>query len=49
MPSRTLRLAAAALGTAGHIEQALPGDITASSKAEDIIFCRIFEVNRLTF
>ena len=49
MPGRTLRLAATALGTARHIEQALPGDISASAKAEDIIFCRIFEVNRLTF
>ena len=31
MPGRTLRLAATTFGAAGHIQQALPGDIGASS------------------
>lgn len=49
MPGRTLRLATAAFGAAGHIQQTLPRDIGASAKAKYIIFSRIFEVNRLTF
>ena len=49
MPGRALRLAATAFGTAGHIQQALPRDITAGTQPKDIIFGRIFKIYRLTF
>ena len=47
MPSGTLRLAPAALSAARHIEQALPRDIRCRADAEDVIFLRILEVDRL--
>ena len=47
VPGGALRLAAAALGAGGEVEQALPGELLDLGDAEDVVLARVLEVDRL--
>ena len=47
VPGGALRLAAAALGAGGEVQQALPGELLDLGDAEDVVVAGVGEVDRL--